>query len=144
MCSISYLNATVFLLWMPWTYIHDIYIALSEVENVCVAWRKCVCEVPYKTHNVLLPFICDDISIIEQIHSQFVSFIASLFCNLSTNNHCLETVTRTVTNPFQRYSSPSILQPSILRPPLIIRPLDLVPRGNFLCWMTFILRLPAT
>ncbi len=41
------------------------------------------------------------------------------------------------------YSSPSILQTSILRPPLIIRPLDLVPKGNFLCYMTFILRPPA-
>ena len=69
-------------------------LTLPELEHVCVAWRKCVRKVmclPYRTHNALLPFICDDISIIEQIHSQFISFITSL---LSTGNHCLQTVTK--------------------------------------------------
>ncbi len=42
-----------------------------------------------------------------------------------------------------RYSSPSILQPSVLRPAVIIRLLDLVPKDNFLCYMTFILRPPV-
>ncbi len=63
---------------------------LSGVEYVCVAWRKCMRKVmylPYRIHNELPLFICDDISSIEQIHSQFISFIANV---LRTNNRCLQ------------------------------------------------------
>ena len=82
LCGINYLSVIGCQLWD---------LALSDVEHVCGAWHKCVHKVmrlPYRTHNVLLPFICYDISIIEQIHSQFISFIASL---LSTG---LQTVTK--------------------------------------------------
>ncbi len=43
-------------------------------SNVYVAWGKCVRKVmylPYMTRNLLLPFVCDDISIIiEQNRGQ--------------------------------------------------------------------------
>ncbi len=41
-------------------------------------------------YKSLVLFICDDISIVEEIHNQFIRFLAGL---LSTDNFCLQTVT---------------------------------------------------
>ena len=51
------------------------------MEKLYVTWRKCVrkiLNVPYNTHSVLLPIICNDLNIDCQLYKRVLKFFASL------------------------------------------------------------------
>jgi hypothetical protein len=54
----------------------------SVINNVAIAWRKCVrytYNIHQQTHCNLLPYICQDIPILTQLHSRFLRFFISLW-----------------------------------------------------------------
>lgn len=60
-----------------------------NVDKFYVAWRKCVrriLNVPNTTHCVLLPLICDDVTIDTQLHKRFLTFFRN--CSAS-DNECI-------------------------------------------------------
>ena len=64
-------------------------ISSNGVNRFYVAWRKCVrklFKLPYRTHSYLLPYICQDFNINDQIKKRISNFIASI--NRS-DNACL-------------------------------------------------------
>ena len=70
----------------------------SKVECVFTAWRKCVrrvINVPYTTHCVLLPLLCDDIGFEAQIHKRFLSFFEKA---VNSSNHCVRLCANLVLN----------------------------------------------
>ena len=51
------------------------------MEKLYVTWRKCVrkiLNVPYNTHSVLLPIICNDLNIDCQLYKRVLKFFTSL------------------------------------------------------------------
>ena len=51
------------------------------MEKLYVTWRKCVrkiLNVPYNTHSVLLPIICNDLNIECQLYKRVLKFFTSL------------------------------------------------------------------
>ena len=62
----------------------------SNGENrFYVAWRKCVrklFKLPYRTHSYLLPYICQDFNINDQIKKRISNFIMSI---QKSNNDCI-------------------------------------------------------
>ena len=58
-----------------------------EVERFSTAWRKAIrflWRLPYRTHNVLLPIICRDLSVETQLNKRFVKFFHKI---LHTENN---------------------------------------------------------
>ena len=59
----------------------------SSIEQLFVAWRKCVrklINIPYNTHSAFLPLICNDLPVDCQMHKRVLKFIYCLneSCNL--------------------------------------------------------------
>jgi hypothetical protein len=58
----------------------------SHLEDLCVAWRKClrrVWKLPYRTHCYLLPLICECLSLEDEICRRSLNFIRECLCNSS-------------------------------------------------------------
>ena len=56
-------------------------------DKFLVTWRKSVrslLNLPYTTHSAMLPYICDDIPLLEQLYRRVISFTKSL--HLSSNH----------------------------------------------------------
>ncbi len=61
----------------------------KHVDRFYVAWRKSIRRLlllPARTHNALLPIICNDKSVDAQVHSRFVSFMCAV---LNSSNQCV-------------------------------------------------------
>ena len=59
------------------------------IDKLYVTWRKCVrkiLNVPYNTHSVLLPIICNDLNIDCQLHKRVLKFFVSLAKSDNTYN----------------------------------------------------------
>jgi hypothetical protein len=57
----------------------------KNTELFYVAWRKCVRRVwgvPYRTHNQLLPAICNDLPVRDQVYKRLLKFVVNA-CNSS-------------------------------------------------------------
>ena len=66
-----------------WNYESD------SVNKFYVAWRKCIrrlFNIPIRTHNALLNFICGDIPIDAQLHKRFVKFMYNI---MNSKNKCV-------------------------------------------------------
>ena len=53
-------------------------------------WRECIRRLqglPYKTHNNLLPLICNDIDVDGQLHLRFLNFFIK---NFKSDNTCVK------------------------------------------------------
>ena len=51
----------------------------QTIEDMCIAWRKGVRRIwglPFDTHNVFLPRICDDISILDELCFRSMGFVS--------------------------------------------------------------------
>jgi hypothetical protein len=61
----------------------------DSVNTFFVAWRKCIRQlfkIPWRTHNVLLNLICDDIPIEAQLHKRFIKFLVNI---INSSNECV-------------------------------------------------------
>jgi hypothetical protein len=59
-------------------------LSCKSIKSFYVAWRKCLrklLQIPLRTHNALLHYICEDIPVDFQIFRRFIKFFRSLFIN---------------------------------------------------------------
>ena len=56
----------------------------NHFNKFCVQWRKCkrkLFNVPARTHNNLIPLICDDVPVEIQLELRFTKFLLSILSN---------------------------------------------------------------
>ena len=60
------------------------------INSFYTTWRKCIRRLfglPARTHNALLPCICNDMPPEGQLHTRFLNFMMT---NLASNNSCVK------------------------------------------------------
>ena len=86
-----YCNSTV-LYKLFKSYCMSLYVSLlwdyehSSVNIFYTAWRKCIrllFKIPYNTHCDLLPTICDDLSVEQQMYKRIMKFVKTSICSPS-------------------------------------------------------------
>ena len=80
----------------------------KNVNIFFTAWRKCVrhlFNLPYNTHSVFLPLVCNDMPIEVQLHNRFIKFFIN---QQNHNNYVINLCARLATNGSQSDVSNSL------------------------------------
>ncbi len=72
--------------------------SLQTIQSVWVSWRKAIRKIyklPQRANCHLLPLLCKDVSIEQQLHSRFLRFICDA---LNSKNECVNICARAAIN----------------------------------------------